>query len=246
MFTLILVEDELYFLNGLKKILDWEKLNVEIIGTAMDGDEGYDLIIKNNPDIVITDICMAGSDGLAMIAKLRENGYTGHIIILTGYDLFDYAKSAIDLEVDKYILKPINLNELKEAVCSIENKICAERDLHKDKIREEVAVSPFMESVISYIDEHIGDEITVGLLAKRFHYNADNLSRMIKRYTGMRYIDYITNKRIERAKKLLLNTDIRIQDIHNAVGYKDMKHFRNVFIKLEGVSPSEYRRSRKK
>ena len=238
-YKLVLVEDEQYLLEFLKKVIDWSMYNVEIVATATDGISGYETVMKNNPDIVMSDICMMGEDGLKMIERLRESGYTGYAVILSGFEVFEYAKKAIDLGVDKYLLKPINIEELKETIATICKNIEQKGEAGRENIPE--AYSPFINSIIKYIDEHYCEEISLSVVAKEFHTSHEHMSRIFKQATGMKYIDYITKKRIDKAKELLMNTDLKMYEILEVLGYKDMSHFKRTFFKLEGETPSEYR-----
>ena len=88
MFKLVLVDDEYYAIEGMKQMLDWSKYDISIVGTAADGTEGLELIREVSPDIVIADIRMQELDGLEMIRILREEGFKGKIIIISGYQRF--------------------------------------------------------------------------------------------------------------------------------------------------------------
>lgn len=108
----MIVEDEEFILQGIKNILDWESLGLEVIHMAHNGQEAYEMWEKEAADIVITDLSMPVMDGFALLKKIREKDEQTRFIILTGYDEFEYAREAIRLEVDNYILKPIDEEEL--------------------------------------------------------------------------------------------------------------------------------------
>lgn len=86
------------------------------MGSAKDGLEGYQQILAEQPDLVIMDIEMPEMDGLTMLEKLRETGFTGKAVVLTAYSDFSYAKRAIELGIENYLLKPIKIDELKKTV----------------------------------------------------------------------------------------------------------------------------------
>ena len=112
----IIVEDNLITVRSLEKTIDWEGLGCELAGIAYDGESGKDLILNVRPDIVLTDIHMPNKDGLQMIEEVRAEMPELTVIILTGYDQFQYASRAIKLSVFDYILKPIRNNEVEGAV----------------------------------------------------------------------------------------------------------------------------------
>ena len=104
----------------------------EVAGTASDGGEGLELIRREKPDLVILDIRMPGMDGLAMLRELRSEGNACRAIVLSAYSDFDYAKTAIDLGVESYILKPVKVRELEDVLRLTQARI---RQEEEEKIR---------------------------------------------------------------------------------------------------------------
>ena len=113
---IIIVEDEKSIRNGLVKMLPKLDPEYEVVGSAKDGSEGYQRILAEQPDLVIMDIEMPEMDGLTMLEKLRKEGFTGKAVVLTAYSDFSYAKRAIELGIENYLLKPIKLEELKKTL----------------------------------------------------------------------------------------------------------------------------------
>lgn len=119
----MLVEDEAFIREGLISILDWEAIGMRIVHTAADGREALELWEKEKVDIIVTDINMPVVDGLEFLKKLRMSETRARCIILTGYDEFDYAKRAIVLDVEDYILKPIDEEQLEAVLRSSDKKL---------------------------------------------------------------------------------------------------------------------------
>ena len=116
MYRVVLVDDERLIVRGLSSVVPWAELGCEVAGTAYDGQGGLELIRSLKPDIVLTDIRMPNMDGLTMLAALRSEFPRIQTSVLTAYRDFDYARQALTLGVCRYLLKPSNLEELKEAV----------------------------------------------------------------------------------------------------------------------------------
>jgi two-component system response regulator YesN len=95
------------------------------------------------------------------------------------------------------------------------------------------------------LDENFAEDITLSAMANRYNISPSYLSLLFAEKTGKNFIDYLTERRIKKAKELLKHTDLKIYEISNAVGYKDSFYFSNCFKKIAGVSPSEYRESTK-
>ncbi|MEG1742097.1 MAG: response regulator, partial [Acetivibrio sp.] len=124
---IVIVEDETPIREGMGKILAKIKPEYEVVGKASDGNEGFLLIENMQPDLVITDIKMPNMDGLAMLQKLRQQGIHCKTVVLTAYADFDYAKQAIELGIENYLLKPIKILELKKTLQQVEDAIAREQ-----------------------------------------------------------------------------------------------------------------------
>ncbi len=119
MYKVYIVDDEEIVRQGLKMILDWNALGFEICGEAADGISAFKGIMSMRPDLILVDIHMPKLHGLDLANKLRSSGYKGRIIVLSGYSEFKYAQEAIMYGVDFYMTKPIEEDDLKEAVKSV-------------------------------------------------------------------------------------------------------------------------------
>lgn len=119
---LVIIDDEITIIEGLKKLIDWKSYHYDICATATSGQEGYEKILEYNPELVITDLMMPGISGIALIKKLRGAGYNGRIIILSGYNDFKFAQEALRYEVSYYLLKPIDEDELIAILNEINEK----------------------------------------------------------------------------------------------------------------------------
>lgn len=123
MYKMLIADDEPFIVEGLKQILNWQKYNIEIVITASNGIEALELIKKTGAQILITDIKMPKMNGLELIKRVKELKLNTHIIVLSGYDDFEYLKESIKLGIENYLLKPINCEELEETVLNVVNKL---------------------------------------------------------------------------------------------------------------------------
>lgn len=128
LYKVMLVDDEPEVIEAVIRKMDWEGLGFEVIGYAQNGEEALEMAEGNVPDVVMTDIKMPFMDGLTLSKKLKES-YDGiKVIIFSGFDEFEYAREAIKLEVEEYILKPIKLEELTEIFRRMKEALDRERD----------------------------------------------------------------------------------------------------------------------
>ena len=143
MFTILLVDDERGISEGLQFILQSAGRDWEIAGIAEDGQEGFEMAMERNPDIVISDVRMPVVDGLAMIEKLKDAGSSAKCILLSGYSEFEYARQGIRLGVKFYICKPVEEEELFEVMEKVCAEIALERSSRKQLIDLEHRVADF-------------------------------------------------------------------------------------------------------
>ena len=121
-YKVLLVDDEEEAIEAIRLKLEWETLGFEVIGSANNGVKALELVERLQPDVVITDIKMPYMDGLELARALNEDYQNIHIIIFTGFDEFEYAKEAVHLEIEEYMLKPINSQELSECLKRLKNE----------------------------------------------------------------------------------------------------------------------------
>ena len=122
MLKIFLAEDELVVRETIKRMIPWEELGFELVGEAADGEMALPLLIRQQPDLLITDIKMPFMDGLTL-ARLAKKEIPGlKVVILSGYDDFNYAKQAIGIGVEDYLLKPITKNALIERLSEIRSR----------------------------------------------------------------------------------------------------------------------------
>ncbi len=127
MIKVFLVEDEYAIREGIKKSVDWEKNGFELVGEAGDGEMAFPKILKTKPDILITDIRMPFMDGLELATLVKKELSDIKIVVLSGYDDFNYAKQAISIGVEEYILKPVSGENLLKELGKIAESIRAHR-----------------------------------------------------------------------------------------------------------------------
>jgi two-component system, response regulator YesN len=128
MLKMLIADDEALVRETLKMIMPWKELAIEIIGEASDGEECYRLSVDLKPDILITDIKMPVMDGLQVAMKLNEEGSDIKIILLSGIEDFNYARTALEINAEGYLLKPIKVPELSRIVKRVTDNIYMDRN----------------------------------------------------------------------------------------------------------------------
>lgn len=131
-YRLLIADDEKKIIQLIKELGHWDKLGIEIVAECQEGWEALEKISELRPDIVLTDIKMPEMDGLEIIRRAMEQEKHPFFIVLSGYRYFEYARNAIQLGVEDYLLKPIDETALNEALWKVCRKIDAERDKEQD------------------------------------------------------------------------------------------------------------------
>jgi two-component system, response regulator YesN len=129
MYKMIIADDEPMVIESLVNKLNWSEIQIEIIGIASDGEEAYDMVLSLKPDILLTDIRMPHLDGLELSAKLRDDLPDLKIIIISGYSDFTYAKTALELDITDYILKPVEVKKLTQVIRKVLSELSKEKDI---------------------------------------------------------------------------------------------------------------------
>lgn len=255
---IIIVDDEYLIRNLIRNCIDWDEIDVEIVGEASNANECLSLIEKNKPDIVLTDINMPLTNGLDMSQHILEKHPETKIIIITGYDKFEYAKTSIRLGVSDLILKPIDDEELKLSVLRVKEKIEKEK-LAIDEVKSIKETIGDLTDIIElekreddkcinineikkYIIKNISNkDLSLKSVAQHFYMNSSYLSRVFKDKTNENFGEYIIKTKMKVALKMLENPNIKAYEIAKGIGFDDPNYFSNWFKKYSGLSIKDYR-----
>jgi len=400
MWKLIVADDEPKIRRGIENILNWKDFNIEIVGQAEDGEIALEIITEKKPDIILLDINMPFLNGLNLLQKLKNINNNSIVIIISGYDDFQYAQKALQFNVFDYILKPVNKKIIEEIILKAVNKLNAmekennylewvnkqlnensdilkktffsewlnnelsDEDVLKemaffnidfgdniglivlklvdklnmeivdkkwnsellrfaivnllnDKFKEldvkfifdddmknivvvsnivnifewidmgkqlEVEIykylkcnviieqanvsggilkikdiylkiinnvnkkrkfSPMVLVAIKYIEEnHYLNDLNINNISKKLEVTSSYLSKLLKKETGLSFIDYVTNIRIKKAMYIMEDPTVKIYDVAELVGYSNQHYFCRAFKKVVGISPTEYKRGK--
>lgn len=238
----LVADDEERIREGMARQIETMGLDLEVVAQAADGVEALELVDRHLPDIVLMDINMPFMDGLECIRRIREKDPSCVILIVSGYDRFEYAQRALAYGVDRYLLKPVEdedfLDALKDAVRRHAERI---RLLSPESGIEPRANSP--ERIIAYLKEHYADPgLSAEGLEAVFGMSRSALFKAVKGVTGSGVSEFVASLRIECAKALLLDPRRpSIKEICAASGYGDQHYFSAAFKRATGLSPLAYR-----
>jgi two-component system response regulator YesN len=246
MYRLLIVDDEPNIVEGIRQSIDWEEQGIAPPLCAFNGIDALEQCRLHPPDIVITDIKMPGMDGLKLSAHIRELSPHMKIIILSAFGQFDYAREAISLKINSYLLKPIKRKALLAEVVKMKNEL---DQLHAEKQKglalpagsgEAVSIHRIQE----YIQTHIMTKLSLNDVAGYMSLSPSHLSRLFHKKTGTSFISYVKQAKIERAKYLLETTNLKVYEICDSLSYQNLQHFTALFKSQTGMTPLEYKRKR--
>ena len=235
--NVLLVDDEIIIREGFKRLFDWEAHGCQVVGEAADGMEALEKIDSLRPDIVIMDINIPIMNGLKVIQTARIKYPQMAFVIVSGYDDFSYCQQALRLQITDYILKPVNYAEFGSCIDNLKISLFQQQTDAAPQQEERTIVG-----LTRYLQAHLAEELSLSVLAEQFHLSPQYISQLFKSEIGVNFLAYLTNIRMERAKKLLLTTSLPIAQVSEQSGYGDYRVFTKVFKKSEGITPSQYRR----
>ena len=185
---------------------------------------------------------MPQMDGIEMLEKLRGMGKNTYVIILTAYDSFSYIQAALRLEAVDYLLKPFHDGDLEKAVQRVQAKLTPkEQALPEPKTG---STNRYVSMAISYIQQHYQEpDISVSSVAQSLNISEGHLSHTFKKETGSTLLGYLTRYRVHKAAELLKDGRMKVYEVAEQVGYRDIGYFSNTFKKITGKTPSEYQDS---
>ena len=250
--NLLITDDEYYIVQGLVGMIDREELGIDNIFTAYSAQQAYDILRKEQVDLMLLDIEMPKETGLELLERLRNERLQKITIVLSGHQRFDYAREAINYHCFNYLLKPIGKQSLNQELSRAISFVRSLRERPQPARESDVKVAGtavkatdngFVQAVRSYIRDHLADaDINRVKIAEAMHLNPDYLSYCFHKEFNTTLTAYITSKRMDQAKYLLKNSSLSIAEIAEQVGIPNISYFYRSFKKVTGKTPQQYRK----
>lgn len=227
----MIVEDQKIILKGIEKM--FRHFCQDEIFPFSDPVEACRKLSLLHPDVIFTDIVMEGLDGLTLLRSASKALPRCRFVIISGFANFEYARQAIDLKVDSYLLKPIERSALEEVYHKLREAL-QEPEPPARKLR-------ISEEALRYIREHSAEKLSIASIAAQVHISPNYLSNIFRKETGASVNEVIRQEQMKAAARLLRDTDLYLYEISEQLGYKDVKYFSLLFRECYQMAPKAYR-----
>lgn len=251
MYSVLIVDDEPIEREAIRYFIAKAALDFTTVKEACNGIEAVERAWDTMPDIIIMDIRMPGKTGLEAAVEIRQFLPDCKFIFLTAYSEFDYAQKAVKIKAEDFIIKPAYSEDLIAVLRKVIQELDRKREKgslpstagqESDRLRQgDSTAAILIHQVCCYIDANYSKNIRLEEMCDMAGFSKCYFCKLFKQFTGMNLMDYVTIRRIEKAKELLKDPKISIKEISAVIGYNDANYLTAVFKKWENLSPTEYR-----
>lgn len=231
---ILIVDDEKIVRRGIISLLRQSVPDVQV-AEASNGEAAIEIVKVFFPSVVITDVKMPIVDGIELTKMVHAFDSNIKIIVLSSYDDYTYVRQCMKYGAVDYLLKPLDMHEL----LSILNLLNIPEDVTADA--SYVESNEWIDDAKNYIRRHYSDNISSSMVAAYVHLNPSYFSSLFNQKIGKSFSDFLNEIRMQHAKQLLLNPNIKIYEVGEKVGFSDSSSFNRAFKRAEGVSPSKFR-----
>ena len=251
---ILIVEDEKMIRSGIRIMIENSDVPYRLIEECRNGKEAEEYLKSTDFDLVLTDIRMPVMDGVELADWMKRHFGEDEmplLVAISGYAEFDYVRSVMKDGALDYLLKPIDREELVKVLWSAEKK-CRERKQLRGAAEEgdEEEISfvsgEKMREAVEYILKNYKRPIDMTEVSNQVSMNYTMFSSEFKKYTGLNFTAYLKRLRIEKAKKLLLTTDLKLNEVGISVGVENARGFARIFREETGMTPSVWREQKRK
>jgi YesN/AraC family two-component response regulator len=255
MYTVVIADDEARLRESLIKGLAWEEIGFRVVGEASNGVEALNQVDVQAPDLLLTDIKMPFVSGIEVAKQAREVCPEMEIAFISGYDDFSFAREAIHYDIISYILKPVSIAEMeiemkviKDKMDSSKERLISAATRLKDVVASDSSAhwkkssAMLADQVMEIINSDYSDfSLCLGSVSARLHISVSYLSALLKKEKSDTFVNLLTTKRLEAAKKELQTSQAKILEIALNCGFNDQHYFSYCFKKHFGISPNKAR-----
>ncbi|MBU9728629.1 response regulator transcription factor [Diplocloster modestus] len=241
MIRTIILDDEKIIRKGIQKIIRENLPELEVTASLQNGRECLEYLEISGADLIISDIRMPYVDGLELLKTLRNRGQQTDVFLISGFDDFDYCRTALKYGAQDYLLKPIDKNDFIRSLRAYIDRCDENRAGNRVDVKLNEDDRRTIREIKKYLRNHFSQDITLKELSDKFYMNPSYISQLFKKETGVTITEYLIRIKMEMAGIMLKDPAVRISDVSAQVGYKNPKQFASMFKKVMGLTPSQYR-----
>lgn len=242
MYKSLIIDDEKPVQIAISKLGKWHHYNIKIPETANNGAQALKIMREIHPSIAFVDMNMPIMDGCSFLSIASKEFPDCKFIVVSGYDSFSYAHQALRCGAIDYLLKPIEGKSLNAAIEKALSLIDPEGNLSDTMdAPKELSQGDIVQGIREYIESNYCQNFKLSDLEEKYHFSSAYLTKLFRSVYGYSIYEYVLKLRMERAKELLENSDIKILDIAERLGYTDNHYFSKAFKNYYDISPSQYR-----
>jgi len=244
MYRLIIVDDEEFILSQLSRVFRWEQMGFTLVGCFTNTEDALKHARENTVDVLLSDIQLGNDTGFRLCVEIREITPKIELVLLSAHSSFEYARTALRINVFDYLLKPVTYEAVSTCFTSLREKLDSIPREEQESFpaeNEESSDNYRIALIKQYIEKHVGEDISLAEMSGLISMNPAYFSRFFKKHTGIHFADYLAERRMERAIELLRDPHQKIFEICIAVGYFSKQNFYRRFRQHTGRTPNEYR-----
>ncbi len=244
MFQALIIDDEKPVRVAITALGNWKKYKISQLHYATNGKEGIACMRELHPEFVFVDMHMPVMNGIEFLEQAKQDFPKSKYIIVSGYDEFHYAQAAIKNGAVDYILKPINSEDLNIAIERAFIQLGGRlEDQSAETASYQLAPGEVIEIIRDYVEKNYATDIKISMFSDKYFFSKEYLSKLFKKQYDIGIYEYALKLRMSRAKELLSNNAIQIQEISDRLGYSNNNYFSKAFKNYYGISPTDYRES---
>lgn len=254
MYKILIVEDDSAMRFVYSKMKVWAEYGFRIADEASNGKAALELLDKNKYDLVISDIRMPFVDGIELLREIKSRGIDVHVMFISSYDEFEYARQGLVLGAFDYMLKPVTEEQLGQVLERVKDALAEKR---QDRELAEPVLAAMQRTGVNadenktayqfcvYLSENYDKIITMDEMAEHFNLSKDYFGKIFKQNMNAGFNYFYTLVKMEYAKMLIGTGSYKTYQISEMLGYSSVDYFTKVFKEYIGETPSKFKQNGK-
>lgn len=243
MYKVMIVEDDRTNQLFYRKLRVWEEAGFEIAAVAGNGKEALEMLSQSKIDLFLVDVMMPVMNGLDFLRALKAQNVSGQRVIASNYNEFEYVRQGMKLGACDYLLKPVSPEALRECLMNIRQELAAEETEVVEQIFQKCGADTgagFTQKLMAWFAGH--EDINQKDISEAFMLSQDYFGKLFKRQMNENFSQFVLRYKMEYARYLLEETEDRIYEISEKLGYKTPDYFTKLFREYTGETPAQYRK----